>query len=145
VFTKILATIGTIMVWSPIVFLIFISLIVLITRHVFRFDYLIPAELFPVELIGGGLLLWASFRARVHKKLIAGGLSITVLSLVCGQAFAVITGLASGETRPGGWQWSLVITLIAIYTLTLIAIGTGGILLLRDIFCTHQSTEKKWK
>jgi hypothetical protein len=50
--------------------------------------------------------------------------------LAGGQALAVVTGLASGETEPGGWQWVLVLASLAIYSLALVAVGLGGILLL---------------
>ena len=46
----------------------------------------------------------------------------------------MVTGLASGETEPGGWQWVLVLASLAIYSLALAAVGVGGILLLRDLF-----------
>ena len=51
---------------------------------------------------------------------------------------AVVTGLASGETEPAGWWWALVLASIVVYALVLIAIGIGGLLLLRDLFRTPQ-------
>ncbi len=47
---------------------------------------------------------------------------------------AVVTGLASGETEPVGWWWALVVASIAVYSLALVAIGVGGVLLLSDLF-----------
>jgi peptidoglycan/LPS O-acetylase OafA/YrhL len=100
----------------------------------FRFDYLMPAELFPATLVGGGLLIWAALRARSRRRLIGWGLGIAVGLLVGGQVLAVVTGLASGETEPAGWWWALVLASIVIYTLALVVIGVGGVLLLRDLF-----------
>ena len=56
-FTKILAIAGTVLVWFPILAPFLLSVAVIFTNHVFRFDYLMPAELFPFALVGGGLLI----------------------------------------------------------------------------------------
>jgi hypothetical protein len=134
VFTKILAITGTVLAWLPILAPVFFSVIALIAIQVFRFDYLMPAELFPVALVGGGLLLWAALRARSRQRLVGWGLAVAAGLLVGSQALAVVTGLASGETEPGGWWWALVLILLAGYSLTLVVIGIGGVLLLRDLF-----------
>jgi hypothetical protein len=41
---------------------------------------------------------------------------------------------AIGEVELGSWRWMLVLTLLMIYSLALVATGTGGVLLLRDLF-----------
>jgi len=134
VFTKILAIVGTILVWIPILAPVLFSGITLLRSGRFRFDYLMPAELFLLALIGGGLLIWAALRARAPWGLIGGGLGISVAMLVGGQALAVVTGLASGETEPVGWQWALVVASLVVFSLALVVMGVGGILLLRDLF-----------
>ena len=96
-----------------------------------HFDYLITAELFPLALVGGGLLVWAGWRERRYLKLIAGSLSLAIVALFSGQLLAVLTGLATGETKPGGWQWAVVLGAIGIYILALVGLGVGGILLSR--------------
>lgn len=98
-----------------------------------RFDWLMPAELFVVALVGGGALLWAAIRARSRRALIGWSLGIAVVSLVGSQALAVVTGLASGATEPAGWPWALVVALLALYSLALVAMGVGGVLLIRDL------------
>ncbi len=133
-FTKILAIAGTVLVWFPILAPVLLSLILFIGEGRFLLDYLMPAELFPFALAGAILLLWAGLRARSHWKLIAWGLGIAVALLVGSQALAVVTGLASGATEPVGVWWILILASLAIFTLALIAIGVGGILLLRDLF-----------
>jgi hypothetical protein len=50
------------------------------------------------------------------------------------QAFAEVTGMASGETEPTGWMWMVVIASLIAYALGVILVGTGGALLLRDLF-----------
>jgi hypothetical protein len=133
-FSKTLAIAGTVLAWFPILAPILLSVVVFITHHVFRFDYLMPAELFPFALVGGGLLFWAALRAHSRQKLIGWGLGIAVSLLVGGQVLAVVTGLASGETEPTGWGWMLVLASLVGYSLALIAMGIGGVLLLRDLF-----------
>jgi hypothetical protein len=134
--TKTLALVGTVLVWFPVLAPILLSLVVIIQERIFLFDYLMPAELFPAALVGGGLLIWAALRARARRRLIGWGLGIAVGLLVGGQALAVVTGLASGEAEPTGAWWALVLALLAAYTLAVIATGVGGALLLRDLFKT---------
>ena len=133
ILTKTLAQIGTVLIWLPILAPVLLSAVSLIKERTFRFDYLMPAELFPVTLFGGGLLIWAALRARVRRRLIGGSFGISVFILVAGQALAVVTGLASGEREPAGLWWALVLASIAIYTLAVVVCGIGGVLLTRDL------------
>lgn len=137
-FTKILAIAGTVLVWFPLVAPVLISIIFFVQEGVFRLDYLMPAELFPFALTGGLLLLWAAIRARSQRGLVGWGLGIAVGLLLGGQGLAVATGLASGETEPNGWQWALVLGSLIAYILALIAVGVGGILLLKGLFRLKQ-------
>ena len=113
--TKDLAVAGTVLVWIPIVAPVLFSAAFLIQAGKFRFDYLMPAELFPAALAGGCLLLWAALRARSRRGLIGGSLASAVVLPVAGQALASVTGLASGRTEPTGWPWALVLALLAAY------------------------------
>lgn len=134
VFTKILAVLGTLLVLFPILAPIILSISKLIQSHQFRLDYLMPAELAPLVLIGGFLLLLAAILLRRYRGLIGGSLGGALLLLVGSQALAVVTGLASGRTTPGGWQWNLVLSALVAYILAVILIGIGGVLLLRELF-----------
>ena len=142
VLTKILAIAGTALVWFPILAPILLSVVFIITSHIFRFDYLMPAELFPFALVGGGLLIWAAVRERSRLKLVGWGLGIAAGMLVGGQELAVFTGLASGKTEPVGWRWILVLASLIIYLLALIVMGIGGTLLVNDSFKTPRSLAK---
>jgi hypothetical protein len=136
IFTKILAILGTILVWLTLLAPVFFWLLFSLRRGVLTlndFDYLIPAELFPLALVGAGLLVWAALRARRYLKLIAGSLSLAIVALFSGQLLAVLTGLASGETKPGGWQWAVVVGAIVVYILALVILGVGGMLLVREL------------
>jgi hypothetical protein len=134
VFTKMLAIVGAILVWFPILAPVLLLMAGLIGEGVFRFDYLIPAELFPFALLGGLMMLWASLRAKVHLKLIAWGLGAAVVLLGGSQGLAVVTGLANGTTTPGGWAWALVLAALIGFIIALVAVGIGGVLLLRDVY-----------
>ena len=132
-FTRILATAGTILVWLPILAPLLFSLLHFLRARFFLLDYLMPAELFPVVLVGGGLLLWAAIRARSRRALIGWGLGSAAGLLVLGQGLAVVTGLASGETEPTGLPWAVVLASLVGYILAIVVMGVGGVLLLRDV------------
>jgi hypothetical protein len=138
-FTMILAAAGTALVWFPFLALVLLSLFSLIEDRIFRFDYLIPAELFPVVVVGGGLLIWAAVRSKSHRRIIGWGMGTAVGILIFGQVFAVLTGLASGEREAAGFIWMLVVASLVIYVLAVIFTGIGGILLLRDLAQPAQS------
>jgi hypothetical protein len=134
VFTRLLALAGTALAWFPIVATVLLTGVGSITARAWRLDYLMPAELFPAAVLGGGLLLWATLRAHTRRALVGGSLGVAMGMLVGGQALAVVTGLASGRTRPDGWAWVLVLASLGVYTLALVALGGGGALLLRDLY-----------
>jgi hypothetical protein len=139
VLTRILAIAGTILVWFPILAPILLSAALLIQERVFRFDYLMPAELFLAVVAGACLLIWATLRARSRRAIISGGFAVAVGLLIGGQVLAVVTGLASGETEPTGWPWALVLASIVGYSFSLVVVGVGGLLLLRDLFKPRRS------
>lgn len=131
--TKGLAVVGTTLVWFPVLAPVLLAVISWIVDGRFRFDYLMPGELFLLVLVGGVLLVWAALRAHARQKLIGWSLGGAVVLLVGSQALAVVTGLASGAIEPTGLWWTLVIILFAAYVLALIALGVGGALLLGDL------------
>jgi hypothetical protein len=135
-FTKGLAAAGTIFVWLPILAPVIFSLELLIANRIFRFDYLMPAELFPLILLGSGLLLWAAIRAKSHVKLISWSLVSAVSTLVLSQAVAVVTGIASGRTAAAGIFWILILILFALFFISTVILAIGGSLLTRDLFRT---------
>jgi len=134
ILTKVLAVVGTVLVWVPIVFTLAIAVSGSISERALRFDYLLPAELFPVALMGSLLLLWAALRARSQQKIIALGLGAMLVFLIGGQVIAVFTDLASGAAEPTGWPWALVLASLALYSLALIATGIAGVRLVKRVF-----------
>ena len=79
--TRVLAVLGTVLAWFPLAATVLISLAGSLVRGAFLFDYLMPAEFFPVALVGGGLLLWAAVRARLRRRWIAWSLGLAVALL----------------------------------------------------------------
>ncbi len=132
--TKILAIFGTVLIWFPVLAPFLAGMGLFVRSGMVRFDYLMPAELFPSALLGGVILLWAAVRAHSRQKLIGWGLTLAAVLLFGGQAIAVITGLASGRTEPTPLLMALVLTPIMIYALLLAVIGIGGAQLVRDLF-----------
>lgn len=133
-FTKTLAILGTTLAWIPILAPVIFSLVAFIGDRHFRFDYLMPAEIFPIGLIGSLILLWAARRARSRQKLIGWSLVVAMVMPLGGQALAVATGLASGAREPEGIWWGLVLGALVVMILAQLVIAVGGILLLRDLF-----------
>ena len=138
--TKILAIAGTVLAWFPILAPILLTTILLIQEQIFRFDYLMPAELGWFAVIGGILLLVAAIRAHSHVKLIGWSFGIAIVLLLGVMVIPMVTGLVDGSTEPGGWQWMLVLGTLVIYSLAVVAVGVGGILLSRELFKPRQST-----
>jgi hypothetical protein len=134
VFTKILATLGTVLVWLPVLIPILLSIAFLASEGMFLLDYLMPAELSLLVLVGGVLLLWAALRRHARWGLIGWGLGSAVVLLLGSQGLAVATGLADGRTAIGGWQWALVLAMLIGYDIAVILTGVGGVLMLRDLF-----------
>jgi hypothetical protein len=132
--TKILAVAGTVLVGLPLVAPLVFGLIALFAMGVFRFDYLMPAELFPLVLLGGGTLIWAAFRTKRWLRLIGGCIATAVALLVGSQLLATLTGLASGAIEPQGIWWALALGGILLSDLAVLGAAVGGALLLRDLF-----------
>jgi peptidoglycan/LPS O-acetylase OafA/YrhL len=132
--TKVICIAGTLLTWLPIAFTVLTSAVGTIATGRFHFDYLMPAELFPAAIAGAVLLLWAAWRSGLRFRMIGLSLVLAVLFLAGVMAIASLTGLATGETEPAGMPLIAVMSCLALYTVSLIAVGTGGILLWRDLY-----------
>ena len=124
--TKILAILGTVLVWLPILAPFLFGIVAFAAERIFRFDYLMPAELGILAFVGGALLLWAAIRAGLRQGIIAWGLGIAVVSIIVLNAF--------GDVEPGSLKWVIAVGLLIAYSLAIAVIGVGGVLLLRDLF-----------
>jgi hypothetical protein len=134
VLTKILAIAGVVLVWLPVLAPVIFMLMSLIVDGQWRFDFLMPAELFLVAFAGAALLIWAAIRAHAFVQWTAWGLATAIGLLFGGQGIAVLTGMASGAIEPAGWPLVVTMGMIIAYALALVFIGVGGILLVRRVF-----------
>lgn len=123
---------GTLLTSLPILAPIFFSVMFLLRSGRFHFDYLMPAEFFPLVLVGGGLLLWAATRAQAYVKLIGWSYGLAIVLLFASQALAVATGLASGEIENTSPWMAVVMGGIAGYTLMVFLLAIGGFLIIRN-------------
>jgi hypothetical protein len=104
-----------------------------LSAHTFLFDYLMPAEFFPLAIAGSGMMLWAAIRAKHLARPVSWALDGVVGFLVFCQATAIFTGLSTGAVS-GGWQEALVFGLLAGYVLSVIAMGVLGSRLIKFLF-----------
>lgn len=131
---RVLTLAGTVVVWIPFLFTIGTSLMVTTNQGQFLFDYLMPAELFPISLIGSLMLVAAAQMARYLRKTIGFSLVVSTVILFGGQIFAVQSGLAFGATEATGWVWGVILNTIVGYTLAQILIGVAAIKLTKRVF-----------
>jgi len=132
--TKTLSIAGTVLLWLPVLAPLVFGLLRLLRGGPLMVDFLMPAELAPVVLVGAGLVLWASIRAKWRWQWVMWLIIAAVVLLVGSQALAVVTGLADGRIAPEGWQYILTLGGIIAYDLVVIALGVVGILLCKDLF-----------
>lgn len=131
--TRILAVSGMVLVWLPLLAPVVFGVLSLLSDGIFRFDYLMPAEIFPMILVGAGLLIWAAIRAKNYIKGTAWSFGLAVALLLISQGVAVVTGLADGRVQ-GGWQMTLVMGIYFGFLLSTIFLGIFGILLVIALF-----------
>ncbi len=123
---------GTVAVWAPTVIMLITSLIGSLSAGAFHMDFLLPAELFLIELVGMLLLVFASWK---EGRLFAPILGLSIGAIACMATiviFAEATGMANGTVNPLPWM------LVVIYTFTgLMSLGFIGVGLLGLKFTLH--------
>lgn len=138
---RILAITGTVLLFLPVLTTILTGTFISIARHRLRVDYLMPAELGLLAIIGGGLLLLAAIISRTHFKQILLIYLLMIIMLVGSQAIAVWTGLASGAREATGWPFTLVIGMLVVYALLMVVLGLAGVQLSKDLIKAKNLTE----
>jgi len=119
------AIIGTVLVWIPVLAPVILGFVSLTIDGIYRFDYLMPAELGILVFIGGTLLVWGASRARSRQGIVTWAFGIAAVSIIVLFIF--------GDVVPGSWEWMVVIGLLIAYSLAIIGMGIGGIYLWRDL------------
>lgn len=123
---RLLAIFGDVLVWLPLLAPCVLWAARLPLGRVPVFDFLMPAELFPLALAGGALLVVAAWMANTWRAAIGWSVGVAAAGLVGSQSLAVVTGLASGAAEPMGWPWIAVLSLLALYALALLVLGVYG-------------------
>ena len=134
ILNRILAVLGTVLVLLPVLAPFVFGFFSLAGDRQFRFDYLMPAELFLVVLVGAVLILVCAMRVKEDRAWIGWVLGAAVLMLVASQAIAVVTGLADGSTQAASWRLWLVMGGIILYDLLVVGLGVLGIRMMRRVF-----------
>ena len=134
VLTKIFTISGTLMLWTPILFMFVTAIVGSIMRKALLFDYLMLAEMFPIVALGLVLLVLASLLSGTFRKWFGWGSVAALVTLSCGQIFASVSGLASGALAENGAAFAVVIASIVIYNIIVVALAILGILLIRRLF-----------
>jgi hypothetical protein len=134
VLARVFAIAGTVLAWLPLAAPLVFAVISLVGDGRFRFDYLMPAEVFPVALAAGAVLVAAAILARSRVPLIVASFAAAVVLLAASQSIAQLTGLASGRIENAGWPLVLTMAGLVGYELALAVLGVGGAMLIRDLF-----------
>jgi len=124
--SKLFAILGTALVWFPILAPLILGFVSLGMDGIYRFDYLMPAELGIVVFVGGATLMWGAIRSGLRRKIIAWGLGLAAGSVAILVSF--------GDVVPGSWQWGIAMGLLISYSLAIVIMGIGGLLLCKDLF-----------
>ena len=130
---RVLAIAGTALVW--------LALLAPLVRPIW---VLVQRAVFTMGLAGGGLLLWAALRSGVHRRLTCISLGLAAVSYALGRALTGAFG--TGETSAlitDGARGTLVLAAFVTHLLALIALGVGGILLVRSAAAARGETDDR--
>ena len=132
-FTRILAIIGSMLLWLPLAAPVVFALAYFFGSGKLMLDFLLPFEVFPLVLLGSGMLIWAAFRSKLRIKHIVWAFAAAILLMALGLVLAQVSGLASGRIEPGGTWNKLVMALLVAADIALVVTAVGGILLVREL------------
>lgn len=94
---------------------VLLSLLILVTRGKFLYDFFISAELFVFTLVGGlGVIVVLALMKKDFRKL-AVTLSLALLNLIVSQVYTYVSGLAHGNTELTGVHLFIVGVFIVLY------------------------------
>ena len=140
--TKSLAFVATLLVWFPLLAPFLLGLAALAGGGRFLFDFLMPAELFPLILLGAFLHGFARRRAGLSLRPILWEAGGALLGLIVMQGTAVATGLANGAHPPEGWRLTLVLALLCLSYLAILLLARECVVFLRQIYRSPRPPEQ---
>ena len=126
-FTRVLAIIGTVLLWLPVILVVVLT-VGGVPKEVgwLPFSAVGAMDMFPVVVLGGGVLLWAALRARSHRKVLGLSLAAPVGSIVFGVVW-------SQPVPTGVWVLLVTMALIVLYWIGLLIAAVSGISLVRSL------------
>ena len=97
-----LALVLTIVSFLPLAIPVFFTVVELISSGRLLYDFLMPAELFLLTVIGGGGIVVLGVAGKISIKRLVVYLALDVASVGGAQVWAVLSGLAHGDTELTG-------------------------------------------
>jgi hypothetical protein len=119
--------VGAVLVWLPVVAPLALGIGFWFRRGRLLIDFLMPAELFPLILAGGALLLTAALLTKWRVWLVTLAWGGAVALPAGSQGLAVLTGLASGRHPAEGWRFGVVMATFGLFLAAVVALGVAGI------------------
>jgi hypothetical protein len=133
-FARVLAIAGAVLLGLPVLAPFVLGLASLAGSGVFRFDFLLPAEVFPVPAAGFLAAFAAALIARRRRILIGAAFGAGLAALAGAQALAAASGLADGSRAAEGPLWYLAAGGLFGFMAALAVAAFGAGLLARDLF-----------
>jgi hypothetical protein len=130
---KISACAGVILVWLPILVPVVITIIFLLQSGLFRFDFLMPAEMAVFFLIGGILLLGALRLSGGENRLIPAGFWTAAGAFLLLSILMPIVSHFGGASAKRAWAPAAIV-LIVVYTIAVVLECAGGVQLVYRLF-----------
>ena len=124
---------GVFLIFFPLAAPIILGGIYFVQNGRFMVDYLMPAELFPAGLVGALLLLLVAWGTKTKFRLILWIFLLGILLLVGSQAYAVVSGLASGEASFSGLNQAIVLVMLSFFVVCQFSLGVLGIQLFDEL------------
>jgi len=131
--SKIIAITVTIFDWITIIASVSFTIIFLIIKGKFAFEFLMPMELIFCVIIGAILLIIASIIMKFKWKIIGISLGTIISIFILVQFIAEITGIALGEAGTTPLLYFIMITFVIIYIISLIILCISGINLVKKL------------
>ncbi len=124
---RIFAIIGTLAVWAPTAFMLVTSIFSSIGAGRFLMDFLIPAELFLIELVGMLLLVFASWKEGHFFKPLTGFSLGAIVCMATIVIFAEASGLDNGVVDPPLWKLIFVYLFTGLMSASFVVTGIFGL------------------
>lgn len=131
---RVSAVAGTVLTGFPLLAPLVLGVIFAVGSGRFLFDFLIPGELFFVVVAGALLLVLATVILR-RLRVAAGILTAaTIVTFFATDLVSQATGLSDGRTASEGWPLFWVMSVYALYVLSVVGLFVLGILVCRVAF-----------